>query len=125
LISSSSTIRPEHPSGLEAALTHHLVGGDVEHADLAGQHHQSVVSDPVAGRAQAVAVEDGADHRPVGEGHGRRSVPGLHERGVVTVEGPPSRIHGPVVLPRFRDHHQHGVVERPAGHVEQLEHLVE
>ena len=85
--------------------------GDVEHADLAGQHHQAVVGDPVAGRAQAVAVEDGADDRAVGEGHRRRSVPRLHQRRVVPVEGPAGRVHGPVVLPRLGDHHQHGVVD--------------
>ncbi len=115
----------EHPPGLEAALADHLRRRDVEHADLAGQHHQTVVGHPVAGGAQAVAVEHGADHRAVGEGHGRRAVPRLHERGVVPVEGPPGRVHRAVVLPRLGDHHQHGVVDGAAAEVEQLQYLVE
>ena len=34
-------------------------------------------------------------------------------------------VHLGVVLPRLGDHHQHGVRQRPAAHVQQLEHLVE
>ncbi len=115
----------EHAAGLQPALAHDALGVDVEHAHLAGQHHQAVVGDPVAGRAQAVAVEHGADHRAVGEGHRGRAVPGLHQRGVVAVEGPPGRVHGGVVLPRLGDHHEHGVGQGPPAEVQQLEHLVE
>ena len=86
LISSSSTIRPcggvdqEHPAGLEPALADDGGRVEVEHADLAGQHDQAVVGHPVAGRAQAVAVEHGADHGAVGEGDRGRAVPRLHQR---------------------------------------------
>ena len=51
----------EHAAGLQAALAHDALGRDVEDAHLAGQHHQPVVGDPVARRAQPVAVEHGAD----------------------------------------------------------------
>ncbi len=98
---------------------------EVEHADLAGQDDQAVVGDPVAPGPQAVAVEDGADQRAVGEGHAGRAVPGLHERRVELVERPPLGVHLGVVLPRLRDHHQHRVRQRAAAEVEQLEHLVE
>ena len=111
-------VHQEHPPRLQPALAHHLVGGHVDDPDLAGQHHQAVVGHPVAGRAQPVAVEDRADHRAVGEGHRRRAVPRLHQGGVVPVEGPAGRVHGPVVLPGLGDHHQHGVVAgagRPGG----------
>ena len=118
-------VHQEHASGLEAALAHHALGRDVEHPDLAGQDHQAVVGHPVAGRAQPVAVEHRADHRAVGEGHGGRAVPGLHERGVVAVEGPPCRVHRGVVLPRLGDHHEHGVREGAPTQVQELEHLVE
>ena len=57
----------EHAAGLQAALAHDALGGDVEHAHLAGQHDQAVVGDPVARRAQPVAVEHGADDGAVGE----------------------------------------------------------
>ena len=79
----------------------------------------------IAAGAQAVAVEHGADDGAVGEAHRRRAVPRLHQRGVVLVEGPPGRVHRVVVLPRLGDHHQHGVGQRAAAEVQQLEHLVE
>ena len=47
-----------------------------------------VVGDDEARRAQAVAVERGADLAAVGEGDGGRAVPRLHQGGVVLVEGP-------------------------------------
>ena len=115
----------EHAARLQAALAHDVLGGDVEHADLAGQHDEAVVGDPVARRAQPVAVEHGADDRAVGEADRRRAVPGLHQRRVVAVEGAPVAVHRGVVLPRLGDHHQHGVRQRAAAEVQQLEHLVE
>ena len=82
--------------------------------DLRGHDDQTVVGDPVAGGAESVAVEDGADDRPVGEGDRRRTVPRLHDRGVELVEGPLGRVHVPVLLPGLGDHHQHRVgSERP------------
>ncbi len=118
-------VHEEHLAGLEAALAHHLVRRHVEHADLAGHDHEVVVGDPVAARAQPVAVEHRADHRAVGERDRRRTVPRLHQRRVVLVERAPLRIHRLVVLPGLRDHHQHRVVQRPAREVQQLEGLVE
>ena len=115
----------EHPARLEPALAHDRGGVEVEHADLGGEHDQAVVGDPVAGGAQAVAVEDRADLGAVGEHHAGGAVPRLHQRGVELVERAPACVHLGVVLPRLRDHHQHRVRQRPAAHVQQLEHLVE
>ena len=115
----------EHPARLEAALADDLGGVDVEHADLGAEDDEAVVGDPVAARAQAVAVEDRADLGAVGEGDARRAVPGFHHGRVVLVERPPGGVHGGVVLPRFRNHHQHAVRERAAAEVEEFEDLVE
>ena len=115
----------EHPARLQPALGDDLGRIDVDHADLRRHHDEVVVGDPVAARAQAVAVEHGADHRAVGERHAGRAVPRLHHRGVEAVERPLGGVHLVVVLPRLGDHHQHGVVDRPSAEVEQLEHLVE
>ena len=115
----------EDAAGLETALADHVRRVDVEHADLAGQHHEAVAGHPVPARAQPVAVEHGADHGPVGERHAGRAVPRLHQGGVEAVEGAPRRIHLVVVLPRLGDHHQHGVRQRPAAEVQQFQALVE
>ena len=79
-------VHQEHAPRLEAALLDDPVRGDVQHPDLRGHHHEIVVGNPVAARAQTVAVQNRSDDRPVGEGDGGRPVPGLHERGVVAVE---------------------------------------
>ncbi|MGC0381998.1 hypothetical protein RKD33_002215 [Streptomyces sp. SAI-129] len=118
-------VHEEHAAGLQAALADHLGGVDVEDADLGAEDDQAVVGDPVAAGAQTVAVEDGADLGAVGEGDAGGAVPGLHHRGVELVEGAPVRLHGGVVLPRLRDHHQHGVRQRAPTEVEQLQDLVE
>ena len=115
----------EHPARLQPALGDDVGRRDVEDADLAGQDDQVVLGLPPAARAQAVAVEDGADERAVGEADRGGPVPRLHDRGVEPVEGPAGRVHLVVVLPRLRDHHQHRVRQRPARQVQQLEHLVE
>ena len=50
-------------------------------------HHQVVVGDDEARRSEPVAVQGGADLAAVGEGDGGRPVPGLHQRGMIFVEG--------------------------------------
>ena len=70
----------EHAARLEPALLHDRALVDVEDADLRGHDHEVVAGDPVARRAQAVAVEHRADDRAVGERHRRRAVPRLHQR---------------------------------------------
>ena len=115
----------EHLARLQAPLLDDPALGDRQHAGLGGHHHQVVVGDDVARRAQAVAVERGADLPAVGEHHRRRAVPRLHHRRVVLVEGAPARVHRRVLLPRLGDHHHHRVGERVAAHRQQLERVVE
>ena len=115
----------EHAARLEAALRDHLRRVDVDDPDLGCHHDDVVVGDPVAARPQAVAVEHGADHRAVGERHAGGTVPRLHHARVEAVEVPVGGVQLVVVLPRLGDHHQHGVVDRPASEVEQFEDLVE
>ncbi len=84
-----------------------------------------LVGDDEARRAQAVAVERRADLPPVGEGDRRRAVPGLHQRGVVLVEGPALGVHQRIAGPGLRDQHHHRVGQRIAAGQQQLERVVE
>ena len=72
-------VHQEHLARRDAALLDHLGGFDVDHADLGGEDDQAVLGDPVPARAQAVAVQRGADQVAVGEGDGGGAVPRLHE----------------------------------------------
>ena len=53
----------EHPAGLQAHAAHHRGRVQIEHAGLRRHHHQTVVGDPDARRAQTVAVQHRARRR--------------------------------------------------------------
>ncbi len=96
-----------------------------EHACLRRHDNEVVARDEVARRAQAVAVQRGADLQAVGEGHAGRAVPRLHEGGVILVEGAPLVVHQRVAGPRFRDQHHRRVRERVAALHQEFERVVE
>ena len=118
-------VHQQHAPGGQAPLFQDFRRVDVQHADLRGQQDRAPAGDQVAGRAQAVAVQQGAHQAPVAEGHGRRAVPRLHDRGVVLVEGP--LVLGDVVpgAEGLGHHHDHGVRQRAAAQDQQLQHVVE
>ena len=118
-------IHQEHAAGLQAALLANILGRHVDHAGLGGQHDQIVLGDDVAAGAQAVAVQRGADHAAVGEGDGRRSVPRLHQRGVVLVEGALVFVHVGIARPGLGNQHGHHVGQGTARLEEKLHGVVE
>ena len=54
-------IDQQHLAGPQPILDDDAIGGNVEHADFRRHDHEVVVGDAVARRAQAVAIEHGAD----------------------------------------------------------------
>ena len=118
-------IDQQHLAGLEPPLLDNAVLGDRQHAGLRGHDHQPVLGDEIARRAQAVAVQGGADLPSVGEGHGGGAVPRLHQTGVIFVEGAALRIHQRIAGPGFRDQHHRRVRERIAALHEKFECVVE
>ena len=121
----SVEVDEQHLAGLQAPLGDDAFLGNGKHAHFGGEHEEAVVGDEIARRAQAVAVERGADLAPVGEGHGGRAVPRLHQRGVIFVEVAPLLVHQRIAGPGFRDQHHHGVGERVAAAHEEFERVVE
>jgi len=118
-------IDQQHAAGLQAPLLDDAVLRDRQRAGLGRQDHHVVVGDQVACRAQPVAIQRGADLSAVGEGHGGRAVPGLHQGGVVFIEGAPRLVHVGVLLPGLRDHDHHGVGQGIARHDQQFQAVVE
>ena len=115
----------QHLARLQAPLARDVLLGDRQHAGLRGHDHPVVLGDEIARRPQAVAVERGADLAAVGEGHGRRAVPRLHQAGVILVEGAALAIHQRVAGPRLRDQHHGRVRQAVAAHHQELERVVE
>ena len=118
-------IHQQHLAGLQAALELHVLLLHRQHAGFRGHDDQVVVGHQVPGRAEAVAVEGGADRTPVGEGDGRGTVPRLHERGMVFVKGPLLGIHVRVAGPSLGNQHGHGVGDGAARHHQQFQRIIE
>ncbi len=115
----------QHLAGLQPPLGHDVLFRDRQHAHLGGHDDAVVAGDQIARGAQPVAVERRADLPAVGEGERRGSVPRLHQRRVVFVEGAPLLIHHRVAGPRLGHHHHHGVRERIAALHQEFERVVE
>lgn len=79
----------EHLAGPQAAAHEDVRGVDLDGPHLGGQQEAVVARHVVARRAQAVAVQRRPQRPPVGERDGGRTVPGLHEHGLVRVVGAP------------------------------------
>ncbi len=119
-------VHQEHLAGLEPALLLDPGGVDVQHPEFAGHDHQAVGGDHPLGRAQAVAVQGGADEPAVGEGQGGGPVPGLQEVAVVLVEGLLLRGHVRIVAPGLGHQHHHHVGQAAApGQAQEVGHLVQ
>ena len=98
---------------------------DRQHAGLRRHDDGVVLGDEIARRPQTVAVERRADLPAVGESHRRRTVPRLHQTGVIFVEGATLRIHRRIAGPGFRDKHHRRVGEAVAAHRQKFESVVE
>ena len=115
----------DHAARPEAAGLDDLAREVGHDAGLGGEDDVAVVIDLVARRAQAVAVEGGADETAVGENERGGAVPRLHQVRVVAIEVPEFGGELLVLLPRHRDHHHHRVERRAAAEDEGLENVVE
>ena len=119
-------VHKEHPPRFQTPLGAHVFGGHVgQHAGFGGEHDQAGVVQLPAARSEAVAVEQRADLRAVGEDDVRRTVPRFDQRVVVLVEGAHVGVERVVVLPGGRQHHQDGVRQAAAGQVQQFQAFVE
>ena len=118
-------VHEEHAARLQAALGGDVGGVDREDAGFGAHDDEVILGHVVAGRAETVTVESGANHRAVGEDDGGGAVPRLHEARVVFVERLLLGAHGLVAVPRLRNHHHHRLRQRAAAHDDQLEDVVE
>ena len=115
----------EHLARSQAAARQDVLGAHLDGAHLACQHKATVARHIVAGGTQAVTVEGGTQRATVGKGDSGRTVPRLHEHGLVGVVGAALLAQAVVVVPRLGQQHGCGARERTAVHDQKLEHVVQ
>ena len=118
-------INQQHPARRKPALHANVFWFDGKHSCFRGHHDQTVRRDQEAAGAESIAIEFCADHAAIGECHGSRAIPRLHQRSVVFVKRFDVLRHGSVMIPGFRDQHGHDVRERSPGKRQQLDRIVE
>ena len=97
----------------------------LDDASLGGEDDEIVFGDDVAAGTQAVAVESCADDATVSECDGGGTVPRLHQRGVVLVEGTLVFVHVGIASPSLGNEHGHDVRQGTAGLEQELDGIVE
>ena len=110
---------------LQASFFCDLGWVEVHHADLRGHHHGAVLGDRVAGRAQTIAVEHTSGVAAVAEHQGGRTVPRLHEDGMIFIEGLQILADRVLVVEALRNHHRQGVRQTHAVHDEEFKDVVQ
>ena len=118
-------IDQKHFTWLQAPFFNDLGFRNRQGARFRRHHHQIIVGDDVTCRTQAVAIQRAADLATVGKGHGGRTVPRFHHRGMIFIKRAPVVVHHGVIFPGFRNHHHHRLRYRVAGHDQQLQRIVE
>ena len=120
-------INRQHLAGAEASLLDDAALLKLHHTGFRAHHHEAVVGDAVASRAQAVAIEGGANAAPIGEHQQGGAVPGLLGAGGVFVEGLNLRLIGQLGLVTEGLGHQReqALGDRPAAAHQQLQGRVE
>ena len=115
----------EHLARSQATTRQDVLGAHLDGAHLACQHKATIARHIVAGGTQAVTVEGGTQRATVGKGDGGRTVPRLHEHGLVSVVGAALLTQAVVVVPRLGQQHGCGARKRATVHDQKLEHVVQ
>ena len=117
-------IRHEDAAGGQPPAAHNMRAFLKERARLGGEDEPPLVRQRAAQRAQAVAVQGGADHVSVAIQDGGGAVPRLHHRRIIAVEIAPGRFFR-LSLPRFRQQRHARERQGHAAHIEKFQRVVQ
>ena len=114
----------EDAAGVEPPAARDARAFLMERAGLGGEDQPALVGEGAAQRAQAVAVQRGADHVAIAVQNGGGAVPRLHHRRIVAVEVAPRR-RFLLALPRLGQKHHARERQGHAVHVEKFQRVVQ
>ena len=110
---------------LQPPLAHHVARLKIHDAHLRGHHHQALPGNGVTAGAQPVPVKHAAGIAAVAEQQGGRTVPRLHQDGVVLVERLQVFADGVLVVEALRHQYGYCLRQRESAHHEKLKHVVQ
>ena len=94
---------------LQTGLLSNLRRIEVHYTYLRGHHHRIVLGDGVTSRTESVTVEHTTGKTTVREQQGGRTVPWLHQDGMVLIESFQILTDRVLVVERLRYQHAHGM----------------
>ena len=109
----------------ELALAHHVLGVVVPHSRFRRDGDVAVLGDDPAGRPQSIAVQGATGIPAVGHDDAGGTVPRLHVRRVVLIEGFEVRVDHVDRLPRGRHQQAQRMHRIESAHQQEFEHVVE
>ena len=117
-------VNQQHFPRGQTTFLQNIFRGYFQNPHFGGHDHLAAFGDNVARRAQTVAIKRGADFSAIGKGHGRRTVPGLHNGRVIFVERT-LILTDMIARPEgLGHHHHHGVFNRAPAEGEQFKDIV-
>ena len=119
------SIDDQHPARPQTVFFDNGRRIQIDDADLGGQNDRIILSNVIAGRPQAVAVQSGADSASVGKGHGGRSVPGFDQRIMVFKKSFQIRIDMRIFAPWFGNHHHYSMRQAASRHDKKFQTVIE
>ena len=96
-------------TGLQTALFGNFRRIEIHHTHFTGHHHHVVLGDGIARGTQTVTVEQTTGEAAVAEEQCGRTVPRLHQDGMIFVESLQIFGNGVLVVETLRHHHSHSV----------------
>ena len=115
----------QHLARMKAFLDHNLLRRNRQHTDLRGENQGIVIRNQIAGRTQAVPVENSAHHIAICKYDGGWAVPRLHHRCVVLIKVLPPLAHRTVVVPWLRDRDHDSQRKRHPAHDQEFQRIVQ
>ena len=110
---------------LQSSLLGYLCRVEVHHAHLRSNYHRTICRDHITCRSQSIAVEHTSRVTSIGEQQSCRTIPRLHQDGMVFVVSLQVFADGILVVERLGHQHAHRMGKRQAAHHQKFQHIVE
>ena len=110
---------------LQSSLLGNLCRVEVHNANLRGNYHRTVCCDHITCGSQSITVEHASCITTIGEQQRCRTIPRLHQDGMVFIISLQIFADGVLVVKRLGHQYAHRMGKREAAHHQKFQHIVE